>query len=177
MKIGNKLTIGTITLTNFAANGAIGTAAATVDIASSFTINQTTAGITLTIPSPTINDIGQVLTIMNVGSVSVVINSVTVAAGRSVDVKWNGNSWANAADLDSNSTAKTFYQSTALGAGTNIITHNLALTTPFKSLALSVIDDATGEQVQVTITNFATNAITIQSAIAIATANIFIVAN
>lgn len=40
-------------LSNFAANGTIGTAATTVDTKTTFNINQTTANVTLSLPTPT----------------------------------------------------------------------------------------------------------------------------
>mgnify|MGYP003453218909 FL=1 len=42
-----------MTLTNYTVSGSIGTAAATVDVKTTFNINQTTANITLTLPNPT----------------------------------------------------------------------------------------------------------------------------
>ncbi len=56
-------------LGNFAANGTIGTAAATVDVKTTFNINQTTANITLTLPSPTDTTAGRIIYINNIGTV------------------------------------------------------------------------------------------------------------
>jgi hypothetical protein len=58
-----------MTLGNFAANGTIGTATASVDAKTTFNINQTTANITLTIPNPTDTIAGRIIYINNVGTV------------------------------------------------------------------------------------------------------------
>lgn len=56
-------------LPNFAANGAIGTAVTTVDVKTTFNINQTTANITLTLPAPTDATAGRIIYINNIGTV------------------------------------------------------------------------------------------------------------
>ena len=53
MNINNVATFGTLNLPNFAASGVIGAAAATVDEYSEIQINQTTPGVVLTLPLPT----------------------------------------------------------------------------------------------------------------------------
>src|SRR5205807_6479964 len=59
-----------IAISNLATGGNIGTAAATVDVATSFTVNQTTASQTITIPSPTVATAGRVIYISNIGRAS-----------------------------------------------------------------------------------------------------------
>ncbi len=81
-------------LTNFAADGPIGTAAATVDIRTGFTINQTTAGRTLTIPAPTVTTAGRIVYISNIGSTSFIMHGVTVSAGANQSYIYNGTAWA-----------------------------------------------------------------------------------
>lgn len=75
----------TVALGNFAVNGAIGTAAATVDIASTITINQTTGNITLTIPNPLNLQQGRVLNISNIGTAQVKVGGqhITPKTGQS----------------------------------------------------------------------------------------------
>lgn len=60
---------GTLVVANLAAGGAIGTAAATVDIKTAFNINQTTANQTLTLPVPTNTTPGRIIYINSIGTV------------------------------------------------------------------------------------------------------------
>ena len=85
---------GTLTLGNFAANGDIGTAAATVDAYTSINIPQTTAGITLTIPSPTNVTVGRILKINNNGSEPFRVGAAFVEVAQSVEFVWNGSAWS-----------------------------------------------------------------------------------
>lgn len=90
-----------VDLTDFAANGAIGTAAATVDIASYIRINQTTASITLTIPNPTNTTAGRTLFVSNIGTALFTINSTTtIAAGATAKFIWNGTVWSTVINND-----------------------------------------------------------------------------
>lgn len=95
MIINDNIKPATVTLANFAANAPIGTAAATVDIASSFRIPQTTVNITLSIPTPTDTAAGNIVLISNTGSVAVTIVNTHIRAGRSALFQWNGSAWAN----------------------------------------------------------------------------------
>ncbi len=79
-------------------SGAIGTAAATVDLYTSFTINQSTAGQTLTIPTPTVGaaaSTGRVIYIANIGSTSFTLLSggATLNAGSTATLLFNGTTW------------------------------------------------------------------------------------
>jgi fibronectin-binding autotransporter adhesin len=82
-----------LALGNFATGGTIGSAATTVDVATSFNINQTTAGQTLTMPVPTTSTAGRIIYINNVGTASFVIGGVTLPAGASSSFEWNGAAW------------------------------------------------------------------------------------
>jgi plastocyanin len=82
-----------IAITNKATGGVIGTAAATVDIATTFNINQTTASQTLTLPSPTNTTAGRVAFVNNIGTVSFSMHGVTIAAGTYATFMWNGSVW------------------------------------------------------------------------------------
>ena len=82
-----------VALTNFAANAAIGTAAATVDIASVITINQTTAGIALTLPSPTQTQSGRLLIVGNIGTQSVTVGGQVINVSSGLPFVWTGAAW------------------------------------------------------------------------------------
>jgi len=81
-------------LTNFASSGAIGTAAATVDVSSYVQINQTTNEINLTIPSPTNTTAGRNLIVTNIGTSTFTINTGNyVVPGFAREFIWNGSAW------------------------------------------------------------------------------------
>ena len=83
----------TITISDVAGGGDIGTAAATVDVATSFNVNQTTASQTLTLPDPTDTAAGRIVFVSNVGSASFTMYGDAIAAGGSSTFIWNGTSW------------------------------------------------------------------------------------
>jgi hypothetical protein len=83
-----------IAITNKASGGAIGTAAATVDIGSIFNVNQTTASQTLTIPSPTITTEYKVITVNNVGTQAFTVLSTSIATATGMILQWNGSAWS-----------------------------------------------------------------------------------
>jgi hypothetical protein len=80
-------------LGDFPAGGAIGTAASTVDVDTSFAIAQTTAGQTLSLPNPTSPTAGRLVFVLNTGSTSFTMHSVTIPAGYGQIYIWNGSSW------------------------------------------------------------------------------------
>lgn len=82
-----------LALANFAVNAAIGTAGATVDRYSYYTLNQTLAGITLTIPTPTDTQAGHHITVSNKGSVPIIVQTTSIPVGRHVDFTYNGVVW------------------------------------------------------------------------------------
>jgi hypothetical protein len=82
-----------ISVSNLPTGGAIGTAAATVDVATTFTINQTTASQTLTLPNPTTATAGRIAYVANVGSVTFSMHSVNIQAGATAIFLWNGTAW------------------------------------------------------------------------------------
>lgn len=89
-----------VSITNKASGGAIGTAAATVDVGSIFLVNQTTASQTLTIPSPTITTEYKLIVVANVGSQAFTMLGASVAAAGCLIALWNGSAWALASGLD-----------------------------------------------------------------------------
>ncbi|MEO7364653.1 MAG: tail fiber domain-containing protein [Candidatus Saccharimonadales bacterium] len=80
-------------LGNFATGGSIGSAATTVDVSTTFSIAQTTAGQTLTMPVPTTSTAGRLLVINNVGTTSFVMGGNTISAGATSTFEWNGSAW------------------------------------------------------------------------------------
>lgn len=161
------------TLSNFVANGAIGTAAATVDVAAAFTINQTTAGVALTIPAPTVTTDNPIIFISNVGTVNLQVGGSILKPNTSSSFQWSSvNSTWNTGDTEG---IKKFYVQQTLVAGVNTITHNLNLITPFKDLQLTVRDDATGQTVDVNITSYTANTIVLSPLSAVALANIVVI--
>ncbi|MCA1800255.1 MAG: hypothetical protein LC650_03085, partial [Actinobacteria bacterium] len=102
---GNQLTNAGSTLftavavSDQATGGDIGTAAATVDGATTFDVNQTTAGQTLTLPAPTDATSGRIVIVNNVGSVSFTMYDSVISAGQSNTFVWNGSSWITTVSL------------------------------------------------------------------------------
>ncbi|MEQ1767283.1 MAG: hypothetical protein ABL859_07625, partial [Methylotenera sp.] len=82
-------------IANLATGGAIGTAASTVDVASSFNITQTTAGQTITLPSPTTTTAGRIATVQNTGTASFTLGGLTLTSGSSAEFVWNGTAWVS----------------------------------------------------------------------------------
>lgn len=78
---------------NFPASGAIGTAVATVNQFAGIRINQTTPGISLTIPAPTDVTVGRVYRVVNVGTAHFVISGRLIAPATFADFVWSGAAW------------------------------------------------------------------------------------
>jgi hypothetical protein len=84
-----------LSLGNFISGGSIGSAASTVDKYTYITINQTSTGQTLTLPSPTSGaaGAGRIIYISNIGSASFIVLGVTINNGTSAALIWNGSAW------------------------------------------------------------------------------------
>lgn len=82
-----------LVISNKASGGAIGTAAATVDVASLFNVNQTTASQTLTVPNLTNATNGKTIHINNVGSTAFTLLSKTIEPGTGILLRWTGSAW------------------------------------------------------------------------------------
>jgi hypothetical protein len=93
MQIFDQYRLGTIALGNFATGGVIGTAAATVNISSAISINQTTAGQVLTLPIPTDTTHSLFLAVSNVGTAPFVIEGAALNANSSVTFVFTGSTW------------------------------------------------------------------------------------
>jgi len=85
---------GTLILSNFTANGDIGTAAATVDSYTSINIPQTTVGVTLNIPPPSNTTAGRIVKISNSGTTPFTIGSALLEIAQTVELVWNGTAWS-----------------------------------------------------------------------------------
>lgn len=172
--VNDNFKLATLTLT-VAAAGSIGTAATTVDIASSFNVNYTgTADGVLTIPSPTSAIAGDVVSITNTGSVSFVLGSDSIAAGATTIAKWTGAAWAF---FDGGRNAGAVVTVATIAAGNSLVTHNLAMPTgQFSNVTFEAVD-ANGSPVLFRRNTAAdtANAIGISSPVAIATATRFFI--
>jgi hypothetical protein len=99
--VNNGATLNTVkAVANDSDGGSLGgtpasplTAAQSVDIYTSFTINQTTAGQTITLPSPTSTTAGRLIYIANIGSASFGLLGSNLNAGSTATLLWNGTAW------------------------------------------------------------------------------------
>ncbi|MGB4795850.1 MAG: hypothetical protein WBP23_01320, partial [Candidatus Saccharimonadales bacterium] len=103
---GSTLLTGS-TLSDFAVSGAIGTAAATVDIYTTFVIPQTTAGRTLSLPTPTTGTAGRLAYVLNTGSTAFTMHSVSIQAGKAQTYIYDGSAWT-ATNIDGAGNGATF---------------------------------------------------------------------
>ena len=92
-----------VAVADLPSGGAIGTAAATVDGATTFNISQTTAGQALTLPTPTNATAGRVVYINNVGSASFTMYGTTIGTSGSNAFIWNGTAWITTVSLSGSS--------------------------------------------------------------------------
>jgi hypothetical protein len=78
------------------AGGNIGTAAATVDVNSSFIITQTTASQTVTLPNPTISGSRLVsVASSSASTTNFLLYGLTILPGTGANLLWNGSAWMN----------------------------------------------------------------------------------
>lgn len=173
MIILDNFKLATIALANFPTGGTIGTAATTVDVASSFTINQTTAGQAVTLPNPSNAIAGDQISVMNIGTASVTIFGKVITTGQFAEFLWTGTAYSVEGDAGRNQGAAVTLS--ALVAGNNTVTHNLAMPTGQFSLVNLDVRDALGSSVALrrVILSDTTNTIVVSSPIAIATNTIF----
>src|SRR5476651_953180 len=81
-------------LTNYAANASLGTAAATVNIYTTFNIPETSTGVTITLPTPTTTPAaGNVIYVNNTSTGSFTMAGVVVGANSSQAFIYNGSAW------------------------------------------------------------------------------------
>jgi hypothetical protein len=89
----NVVDLGSFAHGDYATGGSIGTAATTVDVASVALITQTTAGQTLTLPSPTTAGFIRTFITANVGTASFTLLGQTVTANGYLGALWTGSAW------------------------------------------------------------------------------------
>lgn len=144
--IYDSVKFGTLAFPNFAANGAIGTAANTVDMASSFVITQTTASISLTIPSPTDAQAGDRLQVANAteSTTSITVAGIVIPVGGLQEFMWTGTAWVtNISGIRNQGTSVSV---ATVGAGTLTVTHNLGLPSgKFSSVVFRAYNSAGSE--------------------------------
>ncbi len=93
MQIHQELRLSTLVLSNFATGGVIGTAAATVDSISAYAIGQTTAGQSLSFPTPS-NTTGTLKqTVSNTGTSDFAMQGAIVKAGTTVVFNYVSGVW------------------------------------------------------------------------------------
>ena len=89
LTVGGATVNTTYAVGDLPSGGNIGTAAATVDIYTNFTIAQTTAGQTVTIPAPTVTTTGRIIYLTNVGSAGYTIGGSVASPGTTMAFIWN----------------------------------------------------------------------------------------
>jgi hypothetical protein len=124
--INTRSSLAPLTISNLPTGGVIGTAAATVDINSVALINQTTAGQTFTLPTPTNATLGQTFIVGAIGTASIICYGNTIPAGSAGSFLWNGSAWVSVGISSSSGGTGT---GSAQFYGLNLINQELILTT------------------------------------------------
>lgn len=126
-----------LSISDVAAGGNIGTAATTVDVATTFNVNQTTASQTLTLPSPTVTTSGRVVYVNNVGSTSFTMYGSVIGTAKSNAFIWNGTAWVTTVSLSGSvvNTIGTIDSQTKSADGAVIASNALYLQTADASFA------------------------------------------
>ncbi|PID98820.1 hypothetical protein CSA80_03870 [Candidatus Saccharibacteria bacterium] len=96
-----------VALSNFTVNGPIGAASSTVDVSTTFTIPQTTAGRTLNLPAPTTGTVGRLAYVLNTGSVAFTMHGVSIQANKAQTYIYDGSAWT-ATNIDGAGSGVTF---------------------------------------------------------------------
>ncbi len=141
---GSLLTVGgatlnsTLAVSDLPTGGNIGTAAATVDIYTNFTVGQTTSGQTLTIPAPTNTTTGRLIYITNVGSAGYSIGGSMASPGTTMAFVWN--STTSAWTLVSSGTSGAYIQN-----GTALQTANMNIQSYSASSVTATIQGANSQ--------------------------------
>jgi hypothetical protein len=173
MFINDNLKTATLAIANLATGGSIGTAATTVDIASTFNINQTTAAQVITLPSPTDATAGDRLVVNNIGTASFTIGGLLIPINSTSNFVWTGTAWVTDANVGRNMGAVVTLATMIVG--NNTVTHNLNMPTGSFSSIDFTARNATGSEVsfrRVSASDTA-NALVVNSTVAIPTATTF----
>jgi hypothetical protein len=173
MFVNDNFKTATLTFTNFATGGSIGTAPITVDIASTFNINQTTVGQIITLPTPTDTTAGDRLVVNNVGTASFTMGGLLIPAGTSGKFNWTGTAWITDANVGRNMGAVVTLAT--MVAGNNTVTHNLAMPAGTFSNVVFRAYNATGNEVifRRVVASDTSNTLVVNSTVAISTATTF----
>lgn len=131
----------TLQLSDFTSNTVLGSAETTVDIYEKFEINQTTSGISLTLPNltasnPIYPNNRKIIYISNIGSQTIIVNNIDIPIGKFISFQFNGSSW------------ETFSQSSATSSVNSIAKsfrgNNLDVDSPAKDLTLDEAKELLG---------------------------------
>lgn len=122
--VQSALILRPVTIADLAANGAVGTAAATVDVASTLVLSQATANIALTLPNPTNAQAGRMLFVTHNGTAATTVASRTISPGETLSFIWDGNTWNPPAYVPP--TTRAYVYATSAGAAVNNAVATLA---------------------------------------------------
>lgn len=149
MIVNDNLLLSTIALANFAAGGPLGTAAATVDVASNFVLTQTTASIAVTLPAPTDATAGTELNVSSAAAstANITVGGVVLVPGATTQFRWTGASWASLQPQSGVRNQGASILVAAVPAGNSTVTHNLALPATFFSSVIFKARNAAGTEV------------------------------
>lgn len=89
-----------MTISDLPTGGDIGFATGTVDIKTTFNINQTTANQTITLPDPTDSIAGRIAYITNIGTTPFMIMNTQLIPNSARSMIWNGTNWVLAGNAD-----------------------------------------------------------------------------
>lgn len=133
-----------VTIADVSGGGTIGTAATTVDVATSLNIHQLTPGQTLTIPSLTATGVDKTLPLNNVGSTNFTVLGTVLAPGAGILLNWTGSTWS-VIGTSSGATGVTLNAGATLSVNGQITltgTNGQTYTYPSASATLARIDAA-----------------------------------
>jgi hypothetical protein len=130
-------------------NGPVGAAAFTVDLYTSMAYSQTTPGIALTLPSPTVTTAGKLMYISDAGSVNFTMNGVIISPSSPAVFLWSGSAWT----LVGSGSANTIVNGTTQQVGANF---NIDGTGTAGTLQAASLDTASAGTLTVGNTNATT---------------------
>jgi archaellum component FlaF (FlaF/FlaG flagellin family) len=121
MQIHDQLKLSTLALGNFATGGVIGSAAATVDVVSAFSVAQTTANQTLSLPAPTDASHTTTVTVTNTGTTPFKMGATLVYPNNPAKYYFANGRW-----MDASTAQQDFYRdggkaNTIMTGGGNIL--------------------------------------------------------
>lgn len=83
--------------TNIATGGNIATAAASIDIGSTFAISQSSPTQILSLPNPTDTTAGRLVKVANIGNTDFIMYGIKITPNTFVEYLWNGTNWMSTA--------------------------------------------------------------------------------